>query len=172
LLFCVAFPNATKKIFKVFNEIEEWLLDTSSTSEGLEKLGVIIHENRFTYYQKGLVKIMDLGEFWERHTGLPIPLGGIVARRSMERSIAEKVDLLIQRSIEYAYKNHAVELSTYVKTHSQEMSEDVMKKHIDLYVNNFSVSLGADGKTAVLKLLDVFKQLHPDGTALQKDIFL
>jgi 1,4-dihydroxy-6-naphthoate synthase len=144
----MAFPGTTKKKFMVFHQVEDAVLN------GEVDAGVIIHENRFTYGEKGLVKIMDLGEFWENKTGVPIPLGGIVAKRNIDKTIIEKTDRLIKKSLEYAFAQYPV-ITTYVKKHSQEMSEDVMRKHIDLYVNNYSLDLGEKGKLAVKKLLEI-----------------
>ena len=135
-------------------------------------LGVIIHENRFTYADKGLEKITDLGDYWEKETGKPIPLGGIVIKRSINTEIKIQVDKLIRQSIEYAYSNHYKELTDYVKKHSQEMSEAVMRKHIDLYVNNYSINLGEAGKDAVQKLLTVFQNTHALYKVQVTDIFL
>lgn len=147
LLFSLAFPNATNKTFKVFNEIEDAVLNQQVDA------GVIIHENRFTYQQKGLHKLMDLGEYWEQTTNSPIPLGGIVCRQSLGKELSTKIDSLIRQSVEYAFKHHYQTLTPYVKEHAQEMSEDIMRKHIDLYVNQFSVDLGEEGKKAVKTLL-------------------
>jgi 1,4-dihydroxy-6-naphthoate synthase len=169
MLFSLAFPNAKNKIFKAFNEIEDWVLQNSSVGE---VAGVIIHENRFTYHLKGLHKLMDLGEYWEKETGLPVPLGGIVVNRSWDKLLVEQVDKLIRKSIEYAYKHYYTELSAYVKQHAQEMSEDVMREHINIYVNNYSIDLSEDGKKAVLKLLEVYQQLHPDVQINTGDIFI
>jgi len=154
MLFSLAFPDAKNKVFKVFNEIEDAVLKDEVDA------GVIIHENRFTYSQKGLHKLIDLGDYWEMKTQLPIPLGGIVARKSLNTEIINKVDKLIRQSVEYSFKNNYEELSDYVKMHAQEMSEHVMRQHIDLYVNNFSVELGNDGRKAVEKLMDVYRQLY------------
>ena len=153
LLFSLAYPAAKNKIFIRYDEIENFVLEGKG-------LGVIIHENRFTYADKGLHKITDLGDFWEKETGKPIPLGGIVAKRSIETEIKLKLDKLIAESIEYAFKNHYKELSDYVKEHAQEMNEAVMRKHIDLYVNDFSADLGADGKNAVQELLNVYQSMN------------
>jgi len=172
MLFSLAFPNAKNKIFKVFNEIEDWLLDSSPTGGEQDGAGVIIHENRFTYHLKGLHKLIDLGEYWEQVTGAPIPLGGIVAKRSLPVELIAKVDRLIKKSIEYAYANHHEELAEYVKAHSQEMSENVMRQHINLYVNNYSLDLGEDGKKAVMKMLEVYEQLHPGVVIEKKNIFI
>lgn len=154
LLFSLAFPNANNKVFLRYDEIENFVLQGKG-------LGVIIHENRFTYTEKGLDKIMDLGDYWERETKNPIPLGGIAARRSLDKALSRKIDSLVRASIEYAYQHHHTELTDYVKKHSQEMSEAVMQKHIDLYVNDFSIELGEEGKKAVKKLLEIFKQTNP-----------
>jgi 1,4-dihydroxy-6-naphthoate synthase len=149
LLFSQAFPKAKNKIFKRYDEIENFVLES-----GDKALGVIIHENRFTYSEKGLNKIVDLGNFWEEKTGYPIPLGGIVGKRSIDENILMKVDALIKQSIEYAFKNYPL-ITEYVRMHSQEMEPEVMKKHIDLYVNQFSLNLGEDGKRAIQKVLTV-----------------
>jgi 1,4-dihydroxy-6-naphthoate synthase len=150
LLFSQAFPNAKNKVFKRYYEIEKFVLDSDENA-----LGVIIHENRFTYFNKGLQKIVDLGNFWEEKTGYPIPLGGIVGKKSIDENILEQVDSLIRQSIEFAFKNYPL-ITDYVKIHSQEMEPEVMKKHIDLYVNNYSISLGADGKKAIEYVLEVY----------------
>lgn len=153
MLFSLAYPEAKDKTFMVFSAIEDAVL------QGKADLGVIIHENRFTYQQRGLVKITDLGEYWEQQTSNPIPLGGIVIHRSLETSLQMKVDKLIQQSVEYAF-NHYPALPAYVEAHAQEMSPDVMRQHIDLYVNSYSSSLGEKGKKAVYKLLEIYQALH------------
>ena len=152
LLFSLAFPEARDKQFMVFSGIEEAVLS------GAADCGVIIHENRFTYEQRGLVKLMDLGEFWEKETGVPIPLGGIVVKRSLGGDLAQTINGLIRRSLEYAFERYP-ELPEYVKEHAQEMDERVMRQHIDLYVNNYSLSLGEDGKKAIRILKDTYFSL-------------
>lgn len=142
LLFSLAYPNAKKKVFKVFHEIENAVLN------GEVDAGVIIHENRFTYQAKGLRKIIDLGNYWEATQRLPIPLGGIIAKKTLDPEIIKTVDSLIRKSIEYAFSNYPA-VSDYVVAHAQEMSEEVMRQHIDLYVNNYSLNLGEDGLAAV-----------------------
>jgi len=166
MLFSLAFPNAKNKVFKVFNEIEDSILDKQVDA------GVIIHENRFTYYLKGLHKLMDLGEYWEKETGVPVPLGGIIAKRNLNKSLIEKVDQLIRKSIEYAFKYNSTGLSAYVKQHAQEMSEDVMYQHINLYVNNYSIELGENGKKAVMKLLEIYDQTHSKIQINKENIFV
>lgn len=153
MLFSLAYPKAKHKKFMVFSAIEEAVLS------GQVDLGVIIHENRFTYQQKGLTKIIDLGNYWEQQTQYPIPLGGIVMKRSFDIALQKKVDALIRQSVEYAFNLYPV-LPDYVKQHSQEMSAQVMRQHIDLYVNNYSIDLGDAGKKAVEKLLAVYQQVN------------
>ena len=143
--FCSAWRfrrRATRREL-VFSAIEPALLD------GRFDAGVIIHENRFTYEAKGLKKIVDLGEFWEGETGAPIPLGGIVVRRSLPDEVKQRVNRVLRRSVEYAFAHRDREPADYVRAHAQEMSEDVMYRHIDLYVNEYSVDLGAEGRRAV-----------------------
>jgi 1,4-dihydroxy-6-naphthoate synthase len=161
LLFSFAFPEAKNKTFIRFDLIEDYVLSETKThsAEGGEKLGVIIHENRFTYEQKGLYKVADLGAIWEERTGVPVPLGGIAVNQSVKRSLAVKIDHLIKKSLLFAFSNYPV-LPDYVKLHSQTMSEDVMRKHIELYVNNYSLDLSDDGKEAIEKLYRVFLQIN------------
>lgn len=146
-LLGLAFPEATDRTPLVFSEIEGALLD------GRFDAGVIIHENRFTYQDKGLHKIVDLGEFWEGETGTPIPLGAIAIRRSLPDAVKQTVNRLVRRSVEYAFAHREASLP-YVRAHAQEMSEAVMYKHIDLYVNDFSVDLGPEGTRAVTTMFD------------------
>lgn len=167
LLFSFAYPEAKNKIFMRFDKIEDYLLSESSSvpPSGGGVAGVIIHENRFTYQQKGLHKVKDLGEYWEKRMELPIPLGGIAINQSIKRSAALQVNELIRKSLEFAFKNYPV-ISPYVKQHSQEMSEEVMRQHIELYVNNFSVDLGDEGKRAIDVLFEVFKQSQSPGKSV------
>jgi 1,4-dihydroxy-6-naphthoate synthase len=146
LLFSMAFPQAKNKVFLRYDEIEDFVLAKKG-------LGVIIHENRFTYEGKGLIKITDLGDFWEQKTGNAIPLGGIVIKKEFDISIQQTIDALIKKSIAYAFLNYPL-LNDYIRNHAQEMSEQVMRQHIDLYVNEYSLDLGEKGKNAILKLLE------------------
>lgn len=166
LLFSLAYPGVTKKVFKRYDQIEDFVLQPKENVAG-----VIIHENRFTYAERGLYKLNDLGDFWQHETGLSIPLGGIVGKKSLERETLQKIDNQIKESIAYGFKNYPA-LSGFVKEHAQEMNEDIMRKHIDLYVNNFSLDLGSDGKAAIIKLLEVYKQNHPEYTITEEGIFL
>ena len=146
-LLGLAYPSARDKTELVFSDIEAAVLD------GRFDAGLIIHENRFTYAAKGLKKIIDLGEFWERETGAPIPLGGIVASRSLPGEVQHAVNRVLRRSVEYACAHRTASLP-FVREHAQEMSEDVMYRHIDLYVNEYSVDLGVEGKRAVELLFE------------------
>lgn len=165
LLFSYAYPDAIDKKFMLFSSIENALLNKETD------LGVIIHENRFTYQQKGLYKVKDLGEYWEEKTELPIPLGGIAITQSVKRSVALKINGLIRKSLEYAFKNYPL-IPDYVKQHSQEMSEEVMRQHIDLYVNNYSLDLGDEGRIAIESLHEVFLELHDLETDDEDVLFL
>ena len=121
--------------------------------KGEASAGLIIHESRFTYPLYKLEKLLDLGAWWERHSGLPIPLGGILGKRSLGRDILLSIEAGIRDSLHYA-NAHPDEVLQYCKQHSQEMDETVMKNHIDLYVNDFSLDLGQEGLAAVRRLFD------------------
>jgi 1,4-dihydroxy-6-naphthoate synthase len=153
LLFSYAYPDAKNISFYVFNEIE------SAVLSGEVDAGVIIHENRFTYAQKGLYKITDLGTEWETKTKSPIALGGIVASNRISKPIMQQVDQLIAKSVAYAFKNYP-SISEYVSCNAQEMSEAVMRQHIDLYVNDFSTDMGETGKNAIVTLVDIYQQMN------------
>jgi 1,4-dihydroxy-6-naphthoate synthase len=163
LLFSFAYPGATDKQFMIFSAIEDALINKETD------LGVIIHENRFTYQEKGLYKIKDLGEYWYEKMELPIPLGGIAINQSIKRSVALKVNELIRQSLEYAGKNYPF-IPEYVKQHSQEMSEEVMRQHIKLYVNKYSLDLGDDGKLAIENLHQVFLEINELEEADDEDV--
>jgi 5,8-dihydroxy-2-naphthoate synthase len=165
LLFSLAYPRATRKEFMVFSEIE------AAVARGDVDAGVIIHEGRFTYQRKGLAKLLDLGEHWERETRSPIPLGGIVARRTLAPALAREVEGLVRRSAEHALGAYPL-ITDYVKRHAQELDEAVMRQHVDLYVNDFSVDLGEGGRRAVGTLLDVYARLNPGAAAVDREVFL
>jgi 1,4-dihydroxy-6-naphthoate synthase len=153
-LLGLAFPEATNKQELVFSEIEDALLDSRID------VGLIIHENRFTYQDKGLKKIIDLGDYWEKRTGCAIPLGGIVANRNLPLDVQHKINRILRKSVEFAFANPKSGLA-FIKQHAQEMSEEVMYKHIELYVNQYSVELGEEGRKAINLMFD---------TALEKGI--
>jgi 1,4-dihydroxy-6-naphthoate synthase len=166
LLFSFAYPEAKNKKHMIFSAIEESVLNEQT------ELGVIIHENRFTYQEKGLHKVTDLGEYWEEKMKAPIPLGGIVVTRSIDKEISLKIDRLIRKSILFAFSNYPL-ITEYVKQHSQEMSEDVMRQHIELYVNNFSIDLGTDGKQAIETLYKIAAtQLPVSSIQSSSELFL
>jgi 1,4-dihydroxy-6-naphthoate synthase len=135
---------------------------------GKYDLGLIIHESRFTYRQKGLSMVMDLGSYWENETGCPIPLGGIAVHRHVPHPVQKAIDSLIRKSLEYARQNYP-SLSPFVVEHAQEMEEPVMRDHIDLYVNDFSLDLGNEGKAAVRKMLSLLPECRSVNTA---DLFV
>jgi 1,4-dihydroxy-6-naphthoate synthase len=148
LLFSLRYPKSKNKTFVVFSEIENKILEQEFDA------GVIIHENRFTFEQKGLKKIIDLGEYWEQTYKVPIPLGGIAIKRNIDIEIQKKAERVIKRSIEFAFA-HPESSEAFVALHSQEMSKAVCKQHIDLYVNKYSLELGFEGEYAVNTLYKI-----------------
>ncbi len=141
-LFQLAYPQVKHRKVMPFSEIEDAVLNDRVDA------GVIIHENRFTYAQKGLIKLVDLGEFWEKETGLPIPLGGIFVRRDLSLKLKIDIQNAIGASVRYAWK-HPQASSAYIRCHAQEMAEEVTRQHIQLYVNQYSADLGETGRAAV-----------------------
>ena len=166
LLFSLAYPEINYKIFVPFHLIEDMVIN------GEVDAGVIIHENRFTYQQKGLNKLSDLGDVWEKRTGAPIPLGGILVKRSFDLALATKINRVINRSLAFA-NDHAYALPSFVTENAKEMNEEVMRNHISLYVNEFSLALGKDGRLAVLELIKASATLNqqnlPEGLSLFLD---
>ena len=152
-LFSLVFPEVGDKREILFSEIEDAVLNESVD------LGVIIHENRFTFEQRGLVKVLDLGEYWEKETGSPIPLGGIAMKRDKDEAMKLKVDRILKRSVEFAMDNPASS-KEYVQELAQEMDERVIEQHIALYVNEYSVDLGEEGRAAVLCLFEKAIELN------------
>lgn len=152
-LLSLAFPQLKNKKEYLFSDIEKAVLS------GEVNAGLLIHENRFTYEAKGLKKIIDLGEYWDSLIHAPIPLGGIVIRRDLDPSVQQKVNRLIRKSVEFAFANRESSMP-YVKLHAQEMSEEVMKKHIALYVNEFSTNLGEIGEKAIQLMFNKAKEVN------------
>jgi 1,4-dihydroxy-6-naphthoate synthase len=148
LLMGIAFPKARNKHHVIFSEIEREVLN------GESDLGVLIHETRFTYADHGLILVQDLGKFWEDKTGLPIPLGGIVVRRDWSRDLQMKIQNGIRKSLEFAIANPESSWE-YMTTHAQEMDQNILNKHVQTFVNDFSVSLGEEGRKAVESVLDL-----------------
>jgi len=137
-----AFPKVQRRVEMLFSDIEDAVL------AGQVDAGVIIHESRFTYAERGLVQLADLGTIWEQQTGMPIPLGGIVVRRRFDVDLRQKINRVLRRSLEYAYA-HPTGVLPFVRAHAQTMDPDVMRRHIDLYVNEYSRALGRQGRAAV-----------------------
>lgn len=164
LLFCIFYPKTTTIKEYLFSDIEDAILD------GEVDAGVIIHENRFTYQDKGLKKVIDLGERWENKTQSPIPLGGIVIHRRIDENIQIKVNRVLKRSIQFAFDNPSSSFE-YVKQYAQEMEDDVMRKHIDLYVNNFTLDLGDEGMRAIQTLYEEACK-NQIISSIPKDIFV
>ena len=164
LLFNIAYPNAKNNTEYLFSDIEEAVLNNEADA------GLIIHENRFTYERKGLKKIIDLGEYWEKETGLPIPLGGIVVNRKLDKEIQHKINRVLSRSVEFAFANPK-SAYPFIKQYAQEMEEEVMYKHIELYVNDFSKDLGEAGKHAIQELYQraISLEVLPE---MRQDIFI
>ncbi len=148
LLLSIAFPNAKNKKEYIFSEIENALLKNEIDT------GVIIHEQRFTYINKGLKKIIDLGEYWEKTFHLPIPLGAIAVNRNIDAETKKKINRVLKRAVEFAMQNPQQTMG-YVSTHAQELDDSVIRQHINLYVNNFTVDLGLEGIKAVNTLFNV-----------------
>jgi len=145
LLFSIAWPEAKNKTEYLFSDIPDVLLRDEADA------GLIIHETRFTYASKGLIRIADLGEFWETLTGLPIPLGAIVVKRNIPMEIALKVNRIVRRSLEYAYKDSFASFQ-FVSEHANDMDSTVMNNHIKLFVNEFTLNLGMKGREAINEL--------------------
>lgn len=152
LLLNFAFPEIRNKKMMVFHEIEDAILN------GEADAGVIIHENRFTYEKKGLIKLCDLGEYWEQKKQVPIPLGGIAVKRSLGETVIASLNRIMHRSVIYAMENPEMVMD-FVRKHAQEMDTEVMKQHISLYVNSYTADLGSKGRDAVLAFTDEFKKL-------------
>lgn len=150
-LLSLAYPAAQNKVETVFSDIEDAVL------RGTAVAGLIIHENRFTYAQRGLVQLLDLGAYWETTTGLPIPLGGIVVSRSLPAETRQKINRTLRRSVEYAFA-HPDDVMPYIRAHAQAMEDAVMRAHIDLYVTKFTVDLGETGRAAVEQMFRIARE--------------
>ncbi|MFN8211928.1 MAG: 1,4-dihydroxy-6-naphthoate synthase [Bacteroidales bacterium] len=151
LLFSIAWPDARDKKEYLFSDIEEALLNDEVDA------GLIIHETRFTYQKRGLRKIADMGEYWEKLTGMPIPLGTIVINRSVPHDVALKVNRILKRSLDFAYRD-SVASYDFVAGNAREMDRDVMNSHIKLYVNEFTADLGIQGRAAISKLFTIARE--------------
>jgi 1,4-dihydroxy-6-naphthoate synthase len=147
LLLSIAYPNVKKKTEYLFSDIEEVVLS------GEADAGLLIHENRFTYNARGLKKILDLGTWWEEKTEMPIPLGGIMIKRSLSQTLKDTVNHVLHSSISYAMEHPKVAMD-FIREHAQSMEDDVIQKHIDLYVNDYSLDLGEKGPKAIEQLFE------------------
>ena len=148
LLFSIFWPGATRKREYLFSDIPGAVLS------GEADAGLIIHETRFTFRSMGLTMVADTGAMWEKMTGLPVPLGGIVISRNIDPFVASKVERAIRRSIEYA-RSSPRESVDFIRQHARETDAEVTREHIKLYVNDFSLSLGEEGRRAIEKLFSV-----------------
>lgn len=159
LLLSYFAPGLSQRTEMLFHEV------MPAVVEGRADLGLIIHENRFTYQDLGLACIQDLGEYWESRTGLPIPLGAIVARQSLGPATIAALDALMHLSVAHAFA-HPQDAQPYIRAHAQELSPAVTQAHIDLYVNDFSLAMGEEGHRAVDALLSVGTEmgLYPTPT--------
>lgn len=164
LLFSIFWPGASRKREYIFSDIPEAVIS------GEVDAGLIIHETRFTYLSLGLKKVADTGEYWEKMTGMPVPLGGIVVHRSVNEEIAAKVSRSIRRSIEYAWADQSASVD-FIRRNAREIDSAVTREHISLYVNDFSLSLGQDGKAAIERLYSVAHERKVIG-AIPERIFL
>lgn len=151
LLLSLALPQAHNKTEVLFSEIEDAVINNNYHA------GLVIHESRFTYQSKGLVKLMDMGDWWEQEAGEAIPLGGIVSRRRFDKALLATIDGIIRESVLYSWKQYP-ELSSFITENAQEMEETVMRQHIDLYVNEYTTDLGDVGRTAIQTLFNKAKE--------------
>ena len=152
LLLKIAYPEIKNTKTYLFSDIEEVVLS------GEMDAGLIIHENRFTFEKKGLKKIIDLGEFWENKTKMPIPLGAIVVNNQLNKETQTKVNRVLKRSVRFAIENPHESLD-FMKKYAQNMNQEIMYKHIQLYVNSYTENLGEKGKNAILKLYEIAENL-------------
>ncbi|MCL2501809.1 MAG: 1,4-dihydroxy-6-naphthoate synthase [Bacteroidales bacterium] len=164
-----AYPQAVYTQPMLFSQIPDAVLS------GVCDAGVLIHEGRFMYQQQGLHLIADLGQCWEARTGLPIPLGGIAVSRELDNACQEKIARILHRSIRYALE-HPESGKTYIRQHAQEMEEEVIRQHIELFVNKYTLHIGTEGRKAVEALLWAAQKLHPTGLAMpawaESDLFV
>jgi len=163
LLLEILFPGVKQKTSFLFSDIEDVVMDKACDA------GLIIHENRFTYQKKGLLKIADLGEMWEKEYDLPVPLGGIVVKRDLPNEQKKSFEISLANSIRMAFADPKP-IWTFIKSNAKEMDDDVIQAHIDLYVNDFSIDLGDKGKQAIRIL---FQKAAERGLlpAIPEDIF-
>jgi 1,4-dihydroxy-6-naphthoate synthase len=165
LLLSLAYPEIQNKEEILFSEIENVVLNRRFDA------GVIIHENRFTYEKRGLFLIADLGKAWYQLTNLPIPLGGIVIKRNLPDATKQSINRILKRSVEFAFANPD-SARNFIRCHAQEMSEEVMYQHIELYVNKYSLDLGIKGEKAITALFEKAVEKNLITEFPQKSLFL
>ncbi len=163
-LLSMAYPDLLNKKEMIFSDVESAVLN------GTVDLGLIIHENRFTYEARDLKKIRDLGEFWEQTTGDPIPLGAIVISRHLPPDIIKQVQHSLKESVEFALREPGSS-KEYVKKYSQELDDKVIESHIELYVNQFSVDIGEEGERAIRSLYRIAEEREVISN-MRSDIFV
>ena len=146
LLLSILFPKAKNKKAYLFSDIEEAVLSNETDA------GLIIHETRFSYQKRGLKKVADLGEVWEEKLQLPLPLGGIAIRREIDDKVKSDIEKLLAESIKFAYSNPK-KSSNYIKQYARDLDDDVIRKHIELYVNDYSINIKEEGKSAIKYLV-------------------
>lgn len=151
LLFSLAWPDAVNKTEYLFSDIVDILLNDKADA------GLIIHETRFTYHRQGLIMLADMGKYWEEMTGLPIPLGLIAVNRRIPHDTALKINRIIKRSLEYAYHDPHASYN-FIKSNARETKKSVIESHIKLYVNQFSLELGPEGKHAITELFRIGRE--------------
>ncbi len=145
-LFSADFIHSLSFIEMPFHKMME------AVKNGVADAGLVIHEGRFTYSSYGLKRMVDLGEWWEDETGLPVPLGGILVKRNLGEDLIRRINSVVRRSVEYAF-THRDEPTYYMKQHSQELKDEVIEQHINLYVNDYSIDIDEDGVSAVKELM-------------------
>jgi 1,4-dihydroxy-6-naphthoate synthase len=150
-LLSLAYPRAINKKELLFSDIEEAVLKEEADA------GLLIHENRFTYQEKGLISLMDLGNYWEEVSSALIPLGGIAVKRDFSENVKSDLNRLLNESVEYAFKDPSASRE-YVKEYAQEMNDEVIDSHIQLYVNQYSLDVGEEGEKAVQLLFEKAKE--------------
>jgi len=145
----IFFPLAKNKQPYLFSDIEEVVLSGECDA------GLVIHETRFTYHKRSLKLVADLGTLWEEKFSLPIPLGGIAIKRNLPENVKKDINKILKSSIEFAFANPGSAIG-FMKQNAVELDEEIINKHVELYVNNFSIDIGNEGKKAVEKLMEEY----------------
>lgn len=153
LLMKIFYPNAINKSVYLFSDIETAVLDNECDA------GLVIHETRFTYKNRGLKLISDLGNLWEKQFQLPIPLGGIAIRSNLPNKVKSDINKILRSSVEFAFSNPDASMQ-FMKQNAVELDEQIIKQHVELYVNNYSIDLGGEGKRSVEILLSEYNKLE------------